>query len=60
MKLHIQVIEQGGRWYAFVPAVPGVEVAGDTQQEAIEMAAALAVSRLASWRSLSKADHASN
>jgi hypothetical protein len=52
MKFHIQLVEEDGKWRALVMNVPGVEATADTQHDAIEMAAALAVSTIDNYRTL--------
>jgi hypothetical protein len=52
MKFHIQLLEQDGKWRALVMDMPWVEATAETQHDAIEMAAALAVSTIDNFRSL--------
>jgi predicted RNase H-like HicB family nuclease len=60
MKFHIQLLEQDGKWRALVMDVPGVEATGETQHEAIEMAAALAVSTIDNYRALTRPAYGAN
>jgi len=60
VKLEIQVIEKGGKWCARVPAIPWVEATGETAQDAVEMAASLAVSTLANYQALGKPSFGAN